>query len=253
MTSWVAGCSAVGSSAVGSSAVGCSAVGSSAAGCSPVAVGSATAASAGVGAAGVPAWGVTARVAATSEVTTSAPAASGFSACGGEGCCAPLPGLSVLDTSGSLPRPIRKTRGVTAVPGGLWAAPAPVAVALAFCPSAPLLLPVVEGRPAEETSALRRACDEAVAAMLAVAPGVVVVVADGAAPGVCFGSGDVGDLRGYGVDVAVPFAGPGGGGARGVATAPTDGGGGVGPGGGARGGGGVGARGGREAVGGPPR
>ncbi|MBW8765739.1 MAG: hypothetical protein JF630_05710 [Geodermatophilales bacterium] len=110
---------------------------------------------------------------------------------------------------------------MTAVPGGLWAAPAPVAVALAFCPSAPLLLPVVEGRPAEETSALRRACDEAVAVMLAVAPGVVVVVADGAAPGVRFGSGDVGDLRGFGVDVAVPFAGPVRDGARRLPTAHT--------------------------------
>jgi hypothetical protein len=49
--------------------------------------------------------------------------------------------------------------------------------------------------------------------MLAVAPEVVVVVADGAPPGVRLGPGDVGDLRGFGVDVAIPFSGqvrPGG-------------------------------------------
>ena len=49
--------------------------------------------------------------------------------------------------------------------------------------------------------------------MLAVRPEVVVVVGDGGPPGVRFGPGDGGDLRGFGVDVTVPFDGrvrPGG-------------------------------------------
>jgi hypothetical protein len=102
---------------------------------------------------------------------------------------------------------------VTVVPGAHPVAPARPAAALAFCPSAPLLHPEVEGGASAETSALRHACDDAVAAMLAVAPEVVVVVADGAPPGVRLGPGDVGDLRGFGVDVAIPFSGqvrPGG-------------------------------------------
>lgn len=85
--------------------------------------------------------------------------------------------------------------------------------AVAFCPSPPLLHPGVEGRAAPETTALRRACAEAVDRMLAVRPEVVVVVGDGAAPGVRFGPGDGGDLRGFGVDLEVAFAGaarPGG-------------------------------------------
>ncbi len=78
-------------------------------------------------------------------------------------------------------------------------------VAVAFCPSAPLLLPAVEGKAAPETVALRLACAEAVAAMLAVGPEVVVVVGDGGPAGVRFGPGDRGDLRGFGVDIEVPF------------------------------------------------
>jgi hypothetical protein len=49
--------------------------------------------------------------------------------------------------------------------------------------------------------------------MLAVGPEVVVVVGDGAPAGVRFGPGDAGDLRGFGVDVELPFSGrarPGG-------------------------------------------
>lgn len=86
-------------------------------------------------------------------------------------------------------------------------------VAVAFCPSPPLLLPDVEGRPAPETAELRRACAEAVTRMLAVRPDVVVVVGDAVPPGVRFGVGDAGDLRGFGVDLDVPFEGrvrPGG-------------------------------------------
>jgi hypothetical protein len=81
-----------------------------------------------------------------------------------------------------------------------------VTVAVAFCPSPPLLLPGVEGRAAPETTALRRACAEAVARMLAVRPEVVVVVGEGAGPGVRFGPGDGGDLRGFGVDLEIAFA-----------------------------------------------
>ena len=93
------------------------------------------------------------------------------------------------------------------------ASPPGAAVAVAFCPSPPLLLPVVEGRAAAETTALRHACAEAVAAMLAVDPEVVVVVGDGGPPGVRFGAGDAGDLRGFGVDAELAFDGhvrPGG-------------------------------------------
>ena len=84
----------------------------------------------------------------------------------------------------------------------------PVRAAVAFCPAPPLLLPAVEVRPDAATTALRLACAAAVAEMLAARPEVVVVVADGAAPGERFGAGDVGDLRGFGVDVTIPFEGP---------------------------------------------
>ena len=93
------------------------------------------------------------------------------------------------------------------------ARPAAATVAVAFCPTPPLLLPGVEGRAAPETTELRRACAEAVARMLSVLPEVVVVVGEGAAPGVRFGPGDAGDLRGFGVDLDIAFAGrvrPGG-------------------------------------------
>ncbi|MGY2128652.1 hypothetical protein [Blastococcus sp. SYSU DS0617] len=86
-------------------------------------------------------------------------------------------------------------------------------VAVAFCPAAPLLLPAVEGMPGADTTALRHACADAVAAMLAVAPEIVVVVGAGAPAGVRFGDGDAGDLRGFGVDLELPFSGrvrPGG-------------------------------------------
>ena len=100
---------------------------------------------------------------------------------------------------------------MTADRTGPTARPAPVAVA--FCPSPPLLLPAVEGRAAAETAGLRRACADAVAAMLAVRPEVVVVVGTGGPAGVRFGAGDVGDLHRFGVDVRLPFDGyprPGG-------------------------------------------
>ncbi|MBB3086469.1 hypothetical protein [Geodermatophilus sabuli] len=80
------------------------------------------------------------------------------------------------------------------------------AVSVAFCPCPPLLVPAVAGRAAADTVALRRACAEALGAVLATRPEVVVVVGDGAEGR--FGAGDVGDLRGLGVDLEVPFAGP---------------------------------------------
>jgi hypothetical protein len=90
--------------------------------------------------------------------------------------------------------------------------PAPAArLSIAFCPCPPLLLPAVEGRAAPETTALRRACAEAVEDLLAAAPEAVVVVGPGAVGR--YGPGDAGDLRGVGVDLEIAFGGgirPGG-------------------------------------------
>jgi hypothetical protein len=88
----------------------------------------------------------------------------------------------------------------TPVPGGRR-------LAVAFCPSPPLLLPVVAGRAADDTAGLREACAAALAAALAGGPDVVVVVGAGEA-GIRYGAGDLGTLRGFGVDLDVPFAGP---------------------------------------------
>jgi len=96
---------------------------------------------------------------------------------------------------------------VTAVPPEPPAWDAPTTVAVAFCPSPPLLLPDVEGRESPETAGLRRACAEAVDRMLAVRPEVVVVVGAGAPAGARFGAGDRGSLRGYGVDREIAFDG----------------------------------------------
>ncbi|MGY1841931.1 hypothetical protein [Modestobacter sp. SYSU DS0875] len=88
--------------------------------------------------------------------------------------------------------------------------PSPVTVA--FCPQAPVLLPVVAGAASYALSVLRAAVSAAVQTVLDAEPEVVVVVGDGA-DGVRFGPGDGGDLRGLGVDREVPFAGrvrPGG-------------------------------------------
>jgi hypothetical protein len=79
-------------------------------------------------------------------------------------------------------------------------------VSVAFCPCPPLLVPAVAGRAAADTAALRNACAGALDAALATRPEVVVVVGDGADGR--FGPGDGGDLRGFGVDLEVPFAGP---------------------------------------------
>jgi len=89
-------------------------------------------------------------------------------------------------------------------------------VSVAFCPCPPVLLPTVEGRAAAETDALRAACARAVAALLACGPEVVVVTGAGAGDDARFGPGDSGDLRGIGVDLVAPFAGPARAGGAGV-------------------------------------
>jgi hypothetical protein len=103
---------------------------------------------------------------------------------------------------------------VSAESGGSSSGPfVPDGVTVAFCPAPPLLLPAVEGSPDADTAALRHACADAVAAMLAFRPEVVVVVGTGAPACVRFGDGDAGDLRGFGVDLEIPFTGrvrPGG-------------------------------------------
>ncbi|SNS91650.1 hypothetical protein SAMN06893096_110118 [Geodermatophilus pulveris] len=85
--------------------------------------------------------------------------------------------------------------------------PRPAPAAVAFCPCPPLLLPAVAGRAAGDTAGLRAACATAVDALLAARPEVVVVVGAGGGAGVRYGQGDGGDLRGFGVDLGVPFAG----------------------------------------------
>jgi hypothetical protein len=102
---------------------------------------------------------------------------------------------------------------VSALPGG---SPVPTersALSVAFCPSPPLLLPAVEGRPDGPTSLLRGACADAVGGMLAVRPEVVIVVGAGAVDGIRFGAGDTGTLTAFGVPLEIPFGGrvrPGG-------------------------------------------
>jgi hypothetical protein len=85
-------------------------------------------------------------------------------------------------------------------------------VTVVFCPQPPLLLPAVAGAADHATSELRAAVRQAVRSMLDEGPEAVVVLGNGV-DGARFGPGDAGDLRGYGVDLDVPFAGrvrPGG-------------------------------------------
>ena len=86
-------------------------------------------------------------------------------------------------------------------------------VTVAFCPCPPVLIPEVAAGAEDESADLRRACRDALEGMLASRPEVVLVVGDGVPPDVRFGPGDAGDLRGFGVDLVVPFSGrarPGG-------------------------------------------
>ncbi len=90
--------------------------------------------------------------------------------------------------------------------------PPSAAVAVAFCPHPPLLLPELEGRAAPETDRVRVACGEALQTLLGLRPDVVLVVGEGPA-GVRYGPGDAGDLRPWGGSGRQPFAGrsrPGG-------------------------------------------
>jgi hypothetical protein len=101
---------------------------------------------------------------------------------------------------------------VTVDPPGRAATARP-ATAVAFVPSSPLLVPAVAGAAAPELAGLRTAVADAVGAMLAIRPEVVVVVGAAGRGGVRYGPGDGGSLRGLGIDVDVPFAGrvrPGG-------------------------------------------
>lgn len=98
---------------------------------------------------------------------------------------------------------------MTVVPSFWTTGVAPAVPAVAFCPSAPLLLPAAEGRCSPETDALRRACADAVAAMLDSAPATVIVVGAGPVPRERLIAGDAGDLRDFGVPLEVPFDGPG--------------------------------------------
>lgn len=83
----------------------------------------------------------------------------------------------------------------------------PPPVTVAFCPQPPLLLPAVSGAPGAALTGLRAAACAAVSTLLAASPAVVLVVGDGPG-GPPSGPGDAGDLRGFGVDLEVPFAGP---------------------------------------------
>jgi hypothetical protein len=121
--------------------------------------------------------------------------------------------LSVLDTPAVSHVASARLLDVSAVPERPPVPFAPDGVTVAFCPAPPLLVPTAEGRPDADTAAVRRACAEAVAEMLAFRPEVVVVAGSGGPPGVRFGDGDAGDLRGFGVDWEIPFSGrvrPGG-------------------------------------------
>ncbi|MDH6136098.1 hypothetical protein P3T37_005517 [Kitasatospora sp. MAA4] len=75
-------------------------------------------------------------------------------------------------------------------------------VAAAVCPCPPLLVPEVASGAAAELDALRAACAEAVAELLAAGPELLVLVGSGAEAEV-WTEGGAGTLRGFGVDLAV--------------------------------------------------
>lgn len=76
--------------------------------------------------------------------------------------------------------------------------------ALAFCPHPPLLVPEVAAGAAAELDALRAACDEAVATVLATAPDRVVLLGGGSDSG-AVPAESVGSFRPYGVALDVPL------------------------------------------------
>ena len=75
-------------------------------------------------------------------------------------------------------------------------------VAAAVCPSPPILVPVVAAGAARELDDLRQACDRAVAGVLAAGPDLMVLLGTGSLTR-SYGSGAVGSLAGFGVDVTV--------------------------------------------------
>ena len=109
----------------------------------------------GVPAPGVPPRGRLRRAACSPAVGRRGRWSPRFSAIGGVACCAPAPGLSVLDTSGSVPRRIRDTAAVTAVPETVAGRSRPRSPS----PSAPrrrCCCPPSRGAPSPATAALRR-------------------------------------------------------------------------------------------------
>lgn len=73
-------------------------------------------------------------------------------------------------------------------------------VAAAVCPHPPGLPPALTGAAAADLAPLRAACDAAVRALIDARPARIVVVGDGPRTH-AFGSGAVGSLRGYGVEL----------------------------------------------------
>ncbi|MEU8513067.1 hypothetical protein AB0C76_15980 [Kitasatospora sp. NPDC048722] len=79
-------------------------------------------------------------------------------------------------------------------------------VAAAVCPCPPLLVPEVAAGAASELDALRAACDEALAALVAAGPELVVVV--GAGPGAeVWTEGGAGSFHRYGVPLVAKLPG----------------------------------------------
>lgn len=79
-------------------------------------------------------------------------------------------------------------------------------VALAFCPSPPLLTPALAGSAATELDPLRAACATAVDRLVAAGPDRIVVVGTGARTE-WFPAGTAGTLAGYGVPVVARLPG----------------------------------------------
>lgn len=74
--------------------------------------------------------------------------------------------------------------------------------AVAVVPHPPVLIPAVAAGAAAELEALRQACDEAVGAVVAAAPDLILIIGGGPET-VAAGAGDWGSLAGYGVHIQV--------------------------------------------------